>query len=398
MNAGAAASSPRSPLRSAAGTVLLAPDKFKGSATAAQVAKALARGILATAPEVRLIHCPIADGGDGTVDAALTAGYTEHPATVTGPTGKKRAARWAQGSDGTAVVELAETVGLQALPGGDFAGRIASTRGLGELILAAVTAGARSVMVGLGGSASTDLGAGLLQGLGARLLDADGVGIGPGLDGLARLVTADLDPAREALDGVQLIIASDVTSPLLGPEGAAGVFGPQKGLAATEIDVAEAILERAAAVLDPSGDLRDRPGAGSAGGAGFALHLLGALPRSGADAVLELAGFDQHLDSAHLVITGEGALDEQTLQGKGPAEVARRAAARSLPVLAVAGAVLLDPSRLREARIERAWDLLSRAGDSAEAMARTEELLEDVGRKIGAHLSEARLGQGREPS
>ena len=114
--------------------------------------------------------------------------------------------------------------------------------------------------------------------------------------------------------------------------------------------------------------------------------------------MLELAGFDQHLDSAHLVITGEGALDEQTLQGKGPAEVARRAAARSLPVLAVAGAVRLYPSRLREASIERAWDLLSRAGDSAQAMARTEELLEDVGREIGAHLSEARLGQGREPS
>lgn len=370
-------------------TVLLAPDKFKGTATAAQVVAALARGIAAIAPDARLISCPIADGGDGTLDAALAAGYREHRTTVAGPTGEPRTARWAFHEDtASAVVELAATVGLQALPGGDLAGRTASTRGLGELVLAAVQHGARTVMVGLGGSASTDLGVGLLQGLGARLLTCDGQHIDPGLDGLASLSTADLTPVRDALAGVHLVIASDVTSPLLGPYGAAAVFGPQKGLAPTEISEADAILEHAAHILDPTDAHRDREGAGAAGGTGFALHLLCAQSRSGADAVLELAGFDALLDQAQIVITGEGALDEQTLQGKGPAEVARRARAHELPVLAVAGAVLLGEEALREAGIEHTWDLVSRAASSADAMDRTEQLLEDVGRDIGRWITE----------
>lgn len=370
-------------------TVLLAPDKFKGTATAAQAAAALARGITSTAPHARLISCPIADGGDGTLDAALAAGYGEHRTTVTGPTGAPRTARSALGPDtATAVVELAETVGLQALPGGDLAARTASTRGLGELILAAVHHGARTVVVGLGGSASTDLGAGLLQGLDARLMTTDGYPIDPGLDGLASLATVDLQPARTALAGVRVVIASDVTSPLLGPYGAAAVFGPQKGLAPTEISEADAILEHAAHLLDPTDTHRDQAGAGAAGGTGFALHLLEAENRSGADVVLELAGFDAHLEQAQLVITGEGALDEQTLQGKGPAEVARRAAARGIPVIAVAGAVLLGERTLREAGIGRSWDLVSRATSSADAMARTADLLEDVGREIGRWITE----------
>lgn len=379
-------------------TILLAPDKFKGSATAAQVAEALAQGIRATASEARLVHCPIADGGDGTVDAALAAGYSERTATVTGPTGAARTARWAHDTaTDTAVVELAETVGLQALPHGDLAARTASTRGLGELILAAIHGGACTVMVGLGGSASTDLGSGLLQGLGARLNDDVGTDIAPGLDGLAHLSTADLAPARDALDGVELIIAGDVTNPLLGAQGAAAVFGPQKGLTPGEIDEADRTLEHAAAVLDPRGSIRDRPGAGAAGGAGFALHLLGATPRSGADAVMELVGFDEHLRRCRLVVTGEGALDQQTLQGKGPAEVAGRAADRGLPVIAVAGTVRLDSDTLREAGIVRTWDLVSRAESRTDAIERTVPLLEDVGREIGENLHEilARHAQSR---
>lgn len=370
-------------------TVLLAPDKFKGTATAAQVAAALARGIAATAPDATLVSCPIADGGDGTLDAALAAGYSEHTTTVSGPTGEPRTARWALDAEtGTAVVELAGTVGLQALPGGDLAARTASTRGLGELVLAATRHGARTVMVGLGGSASTDLGAGLLQGLGARLLACDGQPIGPGLDGLASLAAADLTPALAAISATQLVIASDVTSPLLGPYGAAAVFGPQKGLSAAEVSEADAILEHAAHILDAADTHRDQEGAGAAGGTGFALLLLRAQPRSGADAMLELAGFDAHLKQAQLVITGEGALDEQTLRGKGPAEVARRAAARHLPVIAVAGVVELDEELLREAGIERTWDLVSRATSGADAMDRTEQLLEEVGREIGRWITE----------
>jgi len=369
-------------------TVLLAPDKFKGTLTAARVVDSLRRGIAETAPELRLLSCPIADGGDGTVDAALAAGFTAQAATITGPTGSSRRVRWAL-RDEVAVLELAESVGLQALPGGELAPRTASTRGLGDLVRAAVDAGARTIIVGLGGSASTDAGTGLLQGLGAQLLTADGTDIGSGLDGLGALVSADLAPALDLLDGVTLIAANDVTNPLLGPDGAAAVYGPQKGVAAAEIDAADAQLAAAADVLDPDRTHRDQPGAGAAGGTGFALFLLGAAQRSGADAVFELVGVDALLAEADAVVTGEGKLDVQTLQGKGPAEVARRGHERGLPVAAVAGAVTLDPQQLEQAGIGVAWDLTSRAGSTRRALEEGEQLLVEVGRDLGIWLLES---------
>lgn len=369
-------------------TVLLAPDKFKGTLTAAQVVDALRQGIAQTAPRLRVLSCPIADGGDGTVDAALAAGFTARRATVTGPTGEPRPARWAQRED-LAVLELAETVGLHALPGGELAPYAASTRGLGELMRAAVGSGARTLLVGLGGSASTDAGAGMLQGLGARLRREDGTEIAPGLTGLDALAAADLGPALSALDGVTVIAANDVTNPLLGPDGAAAVYGPQKGVAPAEIDAADAILAGAARTLDPSGEHREVPGAGAAGGTGFGLHLLGAAQRSGADAVFELVGVDALLAEADVVVTGEGKLDAQTLQGKGPAEVARRARLRGLPVAAVAGAITLGAQELAAAGIDNAWDLTSRAGSSRRAFEDGEELLVEVGRDIGPWAIEA---------
>ncbi|MGO1480059.1 MAG: glycerate kinase [Brachybacterium sp.] len=368
-------------------TVLLAPDKFKGTLSAAQVVDALRQGIARTAPQLRLLSCPIADGGDGTVDAALAAGFTERTTTVTGPTGAFRAARWAL-KDEVAVLELAETVGLQALPGGELAPRTASTRGLGELIRAAVSDGARTILVGLGGSSSTDAGTGLLQGLGAQLLTAEGTAIADGLEALPSLTTADLDPALAALEGVTLIAANDVTNPLLGAEGAAAVYGPQKGLPAAEIDTADAALSQASEILDPSGVHRDQLGAGAAGGTGFALFLLGAVQRSGADAVFELVGVDALLDQADIVVTGEGKLDAQTLHGKGPAEVARRAQQRGLAVAAVAGAITLSAAQLREAGILGAWDLTSRAGSTRRALDNGQELLVEVGCDLGSWLAE----------
>lgn len=375
-------------------TVLLAPDKFKGTLSAAQVVEALRLGIARTAPELQVLSCPIADGGDGTVDAALAAGFTEHSATVTGPTGAPRIARWAL-QDGVAVLELAETVGLQALPGGSLAPGTASTRGLGELIRAAVSAGAHTVLVGLGGSSSTDAGAGLLQGLGAHLLTEDGTAISGGLNALPTLARADLAPALEALEGVTLIAANDVTNPLLGTEGAAAVYGPQKGLAPHEVETADAALAAAAEILDPSGTHRDRAGAGAAGGTGFGLFLLGARQRSGADAVFELVGVDLLLEQVDVVVTGEGKLDEQTLQGKGPAEVARRAQQRGLPVAAVAGAITLSAAQLDDAGIEEAWDLTSLAGSSRLALENGAELLVEVGRSLGAWATEARSVRAR---
>lgn len=364
-------------------TVLLAPDKFKGTLSAAEVIDALARGITESAPRVELLSCPIADGGDGTVDAALAAGSEPRTCTVTGPTGEPRTARWALSGE-TAVLELAEVVGLRALPGGTLAPGSASTRGLGELILAAVEAGARTVVVGLGGSSSTDAGAGLLQGLGAHLRTQDGTDVGPGLDGLADLRSVDLAPAVAVLDGVTLIAAGDVTNPLGGRDGAVAVYGPQKGIHATDVEQADRVLAAAAELLDPESTHRDLPGAGAAGGTGFALFLLGAQQRSGADVVFELADVDTLLDRADVVVTGEGKLDEQTLQGKGPAEIARRARERGLPVAAVAGAITLDGDQLRAAGIDRAWDLTSRAGSVQEAMANTSTWLIEVGRDLGA--------------
>ncbi|GAA1489891.1 glycerate kinase family protein [Brachybacterium sacelli] len=367
-------------------TALLAPDKFKGTLSAAEVARALRTGISRTAPQVQVLSCPIADGGDGTVDAALAAGSQPRTSTVTGPTGRPRTVQWALAGE-VAVVELAEVVGLRALPGGDLAPRTASTRGLGELILAATRAGARTVVVGLGGSASTDAGAGLLQGLGARLLTADGTDIGPGIDGLTTLAAVDLAPARAALAGVDLVAANDVTNPLLGDDGAAAVYGPQKGLAAAEIEQADTALAAAAALLDPTGSHRDLPGAGAAGGTGFGLFLLGAAQRSGADAVFELIGIEVQLERADVVITGEGKLDEQTLQGKGPAEIARRARERGLTVAAVAGAITLDQETLRGAGIDRSWDLVSRAGSAEEAIALSATWLLEVGEDLGRWLA-----------
>lgn len=368
-------------------TVLLAPDKFKGTLSAAQVVDALRRGIAETAPALQVLSCPIADGGDGTVDAALAAGFEERTAAVTGPTGSPHTARWALGGE-VAVLELAETVGLHALPGGELAPHLASTRGLGELVRAAVRAGARTVLVGLGGSASTDAGAGLLQGLGAELRTAEGTEIASGLEGLATLATADLAPARDLLDGITLIAANDVTNPLLGPDGAAAVYGPQKGLAPAEIVPADAVLAAAARVLDAAGGHADRPGAGAAGGTGFALFLLDALQRSGADAVFELIGVDAQLDRADVVVIGEGKLDAQTLHGKGPAEVARRARERGLGVAAVAGAVTLSAAELDAAGILRAWDLTERAGSTRRALEEGEQLLVEVGRDLGPWLLE----------
>ncbi|PMC76563.1 MULTISPECIES: glycerate kinase [unclassified Brachybacterium] len=374
-------------------TILLAPDKFKGTLSAAQVAAALRHGITATDPHLEVLTCPIADGGDGTVDAALAAGFTERTATVTGPTGAPHEARYAV-RERTAVLELASTVGLQALPGGELAPHTASTAGLGELIRAAADAGARTIQVGLGGSASTDAGAGLLQALGARLLDAQGHDIPPGLQGLSHLADVDLAPARRALDGVTLVVLTDVDSPLTGPDGAAAVFGPQKGLQPHEIASADQILAQAGRLLDASGELAARPGAGAAGGTGAALLALGARQRSGAEALLELTGFDQLLERADVVVTGEGKLDAQTLQGKGPAEVARRARARDLPLAAVAGRITLDPRQLADLGVSHATDLTKLAGSAERALAHGAQLLEEAGEQIAVWIATHPTGSG----
>lgn len=375
----------------AAQHVLVAPDKFKGSATAAEVAEHVAVGIRRVAPQARVTALPVADGGDGTVDAAVAAGFTRREATVAGPLGDPVRAAFALRDD-TAVVEMAEASGLRRLPGGRRVPLDAGTRGTGELIRAALDAGAKTIVLGVGGSASTDGGAGMLAALGARLLAADGGELPGGGAALNRLAAADLGGLDPRLSAVQVVLASDVDNPLLGEHGAAAVYGPQKGASTHDVALLESGLARLADVLSQSlgpaaAQAVEAPGAGAAGGIGFAaLAVLGAARQPGIDVLLSVLGFDRALSEATLVITGEGCLDEQTLRGKAPAGVARAARRRGVLVAAVCGRLELTPRQLGEAGFVAAYALARIEPDPARSMARPLPLLERLGEYLAADL------------
>jgi glycerate 2-kinase len=358
--------------------VLVAPDKFKGSLPAAEVAAAIARGLRSRGLDVGT--CPIADGGDGTVDAAVAAGFTRCPVTASGPTGRPVETAWARSGE-TAVVELADVCGLVRLPGGELRAEEATTLGLGEVLRAALDAGARRIVLGLGGSASTDGGAGLAQALGVVLRRADGVELPPGIGGGALADVAAVDLAGlDVPDDTSVEVACDVDNPLLGPHGAAAVYGPQKGAdddAVARLDGALASWARVLGAATGTAGREDEPGAGAAGGVGYgSLTLLGARLRPGFDLVAELLGFDDRLAGADLVVTGEGRLDAQTLHGKGPAGVAARATAAGVPVLALAGSVALDRDELAAAGIGGAAALADLEPDLRRSRDHAAELLE----------------------
>jgi glycerate 2-kinase len=358
--------------------VVVAPDKFKGSLTAAQVAERVAAGLARAAPEVEVVEVPVADGGDGTLEAALTAGYRRVPVRAEGPTGEPVETAYAE-RDGVAVVELADVSGLGRLPGGRLAARAASSYGTGQVIGAALDAGCRRVVVGIGGSASTDGGAGLVQALGGRLTGADGAEVGRGGAALAAVRSLDLSGLLPALAEAEVVVASDVDNPLLGPRGAAAVYGPQKGASPADVAELDAALARwADAVQRATGrDVAGTPGAGAAGGVGFAaLAVLGATLRPGIDLVLDLVGFGAVLGGARLVITGEGSLDRQTLHGKAPAGVAAAARSAGIPVVAVAGRSLLSLSELEPAGILAAYALTDIEPDPDRCMTEAGPLLE----------------------
>jgi glycerate 2-kinase len=367
--------------------VLVAPDKFKGSLTAPEVAAAVARGLTAGRSDVEVSCLPVADGGDGTLAAALAAGYEAVPVTATGPTGEPVQTAYARLGD-VAVVEMADVSGLGRLPGGRFAPRTATSRGTGEVVAAALGAGARRVVLGIGGSATTDGGAGLMQALGAQLLDADGAPVGPGGAGLERLARVDVSGVAAVLQGAEVVVACDVDNPLTGPSGAAAVYGPQKGADPDDVAFLDGCLARLAdAVAEATGrDLRDEPGAGAAGGVGFAaLAVLGAQLRPGIDLLLDLLGFDRLVAGAELVVVGEGSLDEQSLRGKAPVGVARRARAAGVPaVVAVCGRRDLDDAALRAAGIDAAAALTDLESDPARCMAEAGPLLERLAQRIAA--------------
>ncbi|SEO47233.1 glycerate kinase [Trujillonella endophytica] len=367
--------------------VVVAPDSFKGSLTAAEAAAALARGLRRGAPEVEVVEHPVADGGEGTVDLVLRSGFAPVPARVPGPLGRPVAAVFAV-RGGTAVVEMAAAAGLGLLPGrpDDGTARAASTAGVGRLVAAALDAGARRIVLGIGGSATTDGGAGAVGALGARLLAAGGTPLGPGGAGLADLDRLDLAGLDPRLPGVELLVACDVDNPLTGPAGAAAVYGPQKGAGPGTVALLDRALTRWADVVAATtgSDLRDLPGAGAAGGLGFgAAALLGARIVPGAAFLLELTGFADAVRGADLVVVGEGRLDAQSLRGKGPVGVAAAARAAGAEVVAVAGRCdLRDPAAAGLSAVHELRDL---EPDPARSMRRAAELLEAVGERIAAY-------------
>ncbi len=335
--------------------VLVAPDKFKGSLTALEVATAVGQGLEAAGVASRLL--PLADGGDGSVAAALHAGSARRSVTVGGADGRRHDTGFA--FDGaTAVVEVASTCGLSTLEFGELAPMTSSSHGFGQAVLAALDAGARRIVLCLGGSASTDGGAGMLAALGVRFRDDAGRDVAPGGGVLARIAEVDVSGLRD-LAGVELVVATDVTNPLLGAEGAAAMFGPQKGATPDQVGELEIGLRHLVGLLDDSrsraagrgGDLAHEAGAGAAGGLGFACRWLGARRVVGAEFFLDLLRFDAAVADCAAVVTGEGRIDGQTLAGKLPAVVATRSAPR--PVSAVVGQSLLTPEQRRRLGLEQ---------------------------------------------
>lgn len=366
------------------GHVLIAADKFKGSLTAGEVSEAVAAGIRKVREDVDARVVPVADGGDGTVSAALANGYRSVPALVTGPVGDPVDTAIAVRGD-TAVVELASASGLALLEPGESAPLGASSDGTGELIRTALDAGARSIVLGVGGSASTDGGAGMLSALGARVLDDAGNPLPPGGGPLGRVSEVDLSGLDSRLSETSFVLASDVDNPLAGAHGAAAVYAPQKGADAEQVELLDAALDRWSGALLAAGarDVASEPSAGAAGGVGYAaLAVLGARPRSGVEVLLELVGFDEAVADARLVVTGEGALDEQTLRGKAPAGVAARAAAAGVATVAVAGRCELAEQRLREGGFAAAYALSEVEPDPERSVREAGALLVPLGERI----------------
>jgi glycerate kinase len=367
--------------------VLVAPDKFKGSLTAAEVAGHIAAGLRRVAGDGLTIACvPVADGGDGTLDAAIAAGFERVPVRASGPTGDPVGTAYGRRGE-LAVVELAAVCGLGLLPGGRPEPLRASSFGMGEVIGAALDAGCAQAVLGVGGSASTDGGAGMLQALGARVYDRAGTPLARGGGALREAASLDLSGLHPAVRHTAFTVASDVDNPLYGPQGAAAVYGPQKGAGPADVAVLDEGLRRWAEVVTAAGGVAPAatPGAGAAGGVGFAaLAVLGAALRPGIELVLELVGFAGQVTAADLVITGEGSLDAQTPHGKAPAGVAAAARAHGKPVVAIAGRVTLPPGPLAAMGIARAYALSDIEPDPARSMAEAGPLLEKLAGRVAS--------------
>ena len=321
--------------------VVIAPDSFKGSLSAEQVAQAIASGGRRTRRDAEVRCCPMADGGEGTLDAMLARGGERRTLSVRGAAGPVRDALAGVFADGSAIVETAEVVGITDPVGMGVPVEARSTRGMGEAIGALLDAGVRRFFVALGGSSTNDGGAGLLAGLGVKLFDARGNALEPTPEQLARVARVDVSQLDARLADAHFIGMSDVDNPLTGEHGATAVFGPQKGVKPDQVATIDAALARYADLLEAAlgRTARELPGAGAAGGLGFALHLLGAQFEPGAETVARQIGLDAALAGANWLITGEGRSDVQTLHGKAPFIACRHAQAAGVPATLLSGAV-----------------------------------------------------------
>jgi glycerate kinase len=359
--------------------VVIAPDKFKGSVTAVEAAEAIALGVRDALPDAIVATCPVADGGEGTLDVLYAAGARAVDVRVRGPLDAPVDARYAV-LDGTAYIESARACGIEFVKPSAPVSLLTHTWGVGQLMAHALDGGARRLVLTVGGTASTDGGAGMLQALGGRILDGSGSPIGLGGGPLREVAKVDLSAVTSRLSGVSVRVATDVTNPLLGDHGAAAVFGPQKGARPQEVAQLEAALTAWVRALQAAGlpDVSDVAGAGAGGGiAGGAIAGLGAALGSGFDLVVELTGVDSALEGADLVITGEGSLDAQSLHGKAPAGIAKRAGDRGIPLLAVAGRIQLNDSQLAKLGVVGHRALIEHAPSLAHAQAHAAELLRE---------------------
>ena len=381
--------------------IIVAPDSFKGSLTAMQAADAIIQGIRDAMPEAEIVSFPLADGGEGTAEALVLATRGRFvKRQVTGPMGQPAEAMLGVlGDDVTGIVEMAQAAGLTLVPPHERNPLLATTYGVGELILAALDAGCTRVIVGLGGSATNDGGAGMAQALGARLLAANGSEIGRGgasLMSLDHIDTSGMDPR---LGRVTIYAASDVTNPLCGPEGASAVYGPQKGASPQGVSMLDKALAHYADVIerDLQVDVREVSGAGAAGGLGAGLvAFCNAEIRSGASLVLQIMSFEDYLEAADVIFTGEGRIDRQIEFGKAISGVALLAEKHGVPVIAFTGSLEVEPAKLGRRGVHGVVPITPGPMNEDEAMAKAGELLQAAAERTMRLLMLGRgLGDGK---
>ncbi|EOI1355023.1 glycerate 2-kinase [Citrobacter amalonaticus] len=372
--------------------IVIAPDSYKESLSATEVAQAIEKGFREIFPDAQYVSVPVADGGEGTVEAMIAATHgSAHSALVTGPLGEKVNANWGMSGDGkTAFIEMAAASGLALVPPDKRNPLITTSRGTGELILQALDSGASNIIIGIGGSATNDGGAGMVQALGAKLCDANGTEIGYGGGSLNTLNTIDVSGLDPRIKRCAIRVACDVTNPLVGEQGASRIFGPQKGATEPLILELDRNLAHYADIIKKSlgVDVKNVPGAGAAGGMGAALMaFLGAELKSGIEIVTQALNLEEHIHDCTLVVTGEGRIDSQSIHGKVPVGVANVAKKYHKPVIGIAGSLTRDVGVVHQYGIDAVFSVLTSIGTLEEAFRGAFDNIYRASRNIAATLA-----------